>query len=191
MIYVTRHGQTDWNVQKRIMGRQDEPLNATGLEQANETKIKLADTKIDIIICSPLLRAKQTAEIISAGRNIPIIYDRRIIERDYGEFTGKQITDFDFKGFWNYYKNGQYQGAENIQSFFARIYQFLIDVLNNYKGSNVLVVTHGGVSIPISCFFNKRIPTGSLAYANLALKNCEIASFPFKEKIEDKETMCL
>ena len=79
MIYVTRHGQTDWNVQKKVMGRCDEPLNETGLQQAEETRNNLLNTKIDIIICSPLQRAKQTAEVINTDRNIPIIYDDRII----------------------------------------------------------------------------------------------------------------
>ena len=90
MIYVTRHGQTDWNVQKKVMGRCDEPLNETGLQQAEETRNNLLNTKIDIIICSPLQRAKQTADVINKGRNIPIIYDDRIVERDFGEFEGKQ-----------------------------------------------------------------------------------------------------
>ena len=75
MIYVTRHGQTDWNVQKRVMGRCDEPLNNNGINQAIETKNNLLNKDIDLIICSPLLRAKQTANIINEGRNISIVYD--------------------------------------------------------------------------------------------------------------------
>ena len=177
MIYVTRHGQTDWNVQKKVMGRCDEPLNETGLKQAEETKNSLLNTNIDIIICSPLKRAKQTAEIINEGRNIPIIYDERIIERDFGEFEGKQTKDFDFYGYWNYYKNEQYQRAENIQRFFERIYGFLDDVMKEYQGKNVLIVAHGGVSIPVNCFFNKRIPEGSLVDAGLVLGNCQVASY--------------
>ena len=177
MIYVTRHGQTDWNVQKKVMGRCDEPLNETGLQQAEETRNNLLNTKIDIIICSPLQRAKQTAEVINTGRNIPIIYDDRIIERDFGEFEGKQTKDFDFHGYWNYYKNEQYQRAENIQSFFERIYEFLKDVTEKYQGKNVLIVAHGGVSIPVNCFFNNRIPEGSLVDAGLVLENCQVASY--------------
>ncbi len=177
MIYVTRHGQTDWNIQKRVQGRHDEPLNEMGLHQAEETKNSLLNTKIDIIICSPLKRAKQTAEIINEGRNIPIVYDDRIAEREFGEFEGKQTKDFDFKGFWDYYKNEQYQRAENIQSFFERIDGFLKDIIKEYQGKNVLVVAHGGVSIPINCFFNKKIPEGSLVDAGLSLGNCQVLSY--------------
>lgn len=52
VIYITRHGQTDWNVQKKVMGRCDEPLNENGLKQAEETRKKLIDIDIDLIICS-------------------------------------------------------------------------------------------------------------------------------------------
>lgn len=177
MIYITRHGQTDWNIQKKVMGRCDEPLNNTGVNQAFETKNNLLDTDIDLIICSPLLRAKQTAEIINEDRNIPIIYDNRIIERDFGEFEGMQTNDFDFNGYWDYYKNKQYQTAENIQVFFERIYDFLNDIMKKYNDKNVLLVAHGGVSIPVACFFSKNIPTGSLVEAGLVLGNCQVLSY--------------
>ncbi len=177
MILLTRHGQTDWNVQKKVMGRCDEPLNKKGKEQALETRDSLKETNIDLIICSPLQRAKQTAEIINEGRNIPIIYDDRIIERDFGEFEGKEQKDFDFHGYWNYYRNDKYQQAENIQDFFERIYGFLDDITDKYKGKNVLIVAHGGVSIPVSCYFSKNIPEGSLVEAGLVLGNCQVASY--------------
>jgi broad specificity phosphatase PhoE len=177
MIYITRHGQTDWNAQKKVMGRCDEPLNNNGISQAIETKNNLLNKDIDLIICSPLLRAKQTAIIINEDRNIPIIYDDRIIERDFGEFEGMQTSDFDFNGYWNYYKNEQYQRAENIQLFFERIYNFLDYIVKNYSDKNVLIVAHGGVSIPVACYFNQNIPTGSLVEAGLVLGNCQVLSY--------------
>lgn len=78
------------------MGRCDEPLNNTGINQAFETKNHLFDKDIDLIICSSLLGAKQTAEIINKNRNLLIIYDNRIIERNFEEFEGMQTSDFDF-----------------------------------------------------------------------------------------------
>ena len=180
-ILLTRHGQTDWNVQKKVMGRCDEPLNEKGKEQAIETSDNLKDTDIDLIICSPLKRAKQTAEIIDKGRNIPIIYDDRIIERDFGEFEGKETKDFDFHGYWNYYKNDKYEQAENIQEFFKRIYVFLDDVTEKYKDKNILIVAHGGVSIPVACYFKKEIPEGSLVEAGLVLGNCQVATYSVED----------
>lgn len=182
MIYITRHGQTDWNVQKKVMGRCDEPLNETGLQQASETRDNLLNTDIDLILCSPLQRARQTADVINKDRNIPIIYDERIIERDFGEHEGKQTKDFDFHGYWNYYKNEQYESAENIQKFFKRIYDFLDDIIKRYQDKNILIVAHGGVSIPVACFFNGNIPEGSLVEAGLVLGNCQVASYTIDEK---------
>lgn len=184
MIYITRHGQTNWNVQKKVMGRCDEPLNETGLNQAEETRNNLMNTDIDLIICSPLKRARQTAEIINRDRNIPIIYDERIIERDFGEFEGMETKNFDFHGYWNYYKNMQFESAENIQVFFKRVYDFLEDITEKYKDKNVLLVAHGGISIPVACFFNGNIPEGSLVDAGLVLGNCQVASYTNDSKIK-------
>ena len=176
-IYVTRHGQTNWNVEKKVMGRCDEPLNEVGLKQAEETRKNLLDKDIDLIISSPLKRAKKTASIINRDRDIKIIYDERIIERDFGEFEGLATKDFDFAGYWNYYKNNYYEKAENIQEFFDRVYSFLDDILKKYKDKNILIVAHGGISIPIACYFNGNIPNGTLLDAGLVLGNCEIAKY--------------
>lgn len=177
MIYVTRHGQTDWNVQKKVMGKCDQPLNEKGIEQAQIVRDNLINTNIDLIICSPLLRAKQTAIIISENRNIEIIYDDRISERDFGEFEGLTTNDFAFLSYWDYYKNEKYTKAENIQKFFERIYGFLDEYVEKYSDKDILIVGHGGVSIPIACYFNKNIPVGSLVETDLVLGNCEIVSY--------------
>ena len=105
-IIITRHGQTDWNFKHLMQGSTDIKLNQKGIEQAEEVASKLEKEIIDLIICSPLVRARQTAEIINKNRNIPIRYDYRIVERDYGEYEGKSSNDFDFKEFWNYNCNG-------------------------------------------------------------------------------------
>lgn len=153
MIYITRHGQTNWNVLKKVMGKVDEPLNEKGIEQANITKNNLNSMNIDLIICSPLLRAKQTAQIINEGLNAEIIYNERISERDFGEFEGMETKDFDFWGYWDYYKNEKYKRAENIQEFFKRICAFLDDITQKYKNMNILLVTHRKFSVQIFKLF--------------------------------------
>ena len=177
MMYLTRHGQTDWNAVNRVMGAIDMPLNTIGLEQAKQKHNDLLEANIDLIICSPLLRAKQTADIINKDRNIPIIFDSRISERDFGEFEGKNIDEFDFSSYWNYYQNQKYNNSENIQSFFKRVYEFLDDVISKYKDKNVLLVTHGGVGIATECYFKKEIPEGYLINTDMSLDNCEIKKY--------------
>ena len=175
-IYIVRHGRTNWNNERKAQGISDIPLNETGIEQAYETKKNIENLDIDLIICSPLLRAKQTAEIINE-KNIPIIYDDRIKERNYGKVEGKSVYDVDFNGFWDYYKNIKYEDIETVQEVFDRIYKFLEDIIKNYKDKNILLVTHAGIGMAVDCFFTKNIPEGSLIEAGLQLKNCEVKEY--------------
>lgn len=68
-ILLTRHGQTEWNLLKKVQGKADIELNEKGIKQAEETRDSLKNEKIDLILCSPLKRAIQTAEIINQGRD--------------------------------------------------------------------------------------------------------------------------
>ena len=181
MIYIVRHGETDWNVLGKVQGKQDISLNEKGREQALLTKKDLDNKEIDLIITSPLKRAKETAEIINKDRNLPMIVDDRIKERDFGEFEGELFTILDTKPFWDYYINEEYKEAESVQEFFKRIYDFLDDIIVKYKDMNVLLVTHGGVSLPVHCYFNKIIPEGSLIKANIMLDNCEVKEFRLED----------
>ena len=88
-LLLTRHGQTDWNVAGKIQGTTDIELNETGKIQAKETGKKLLNYDIDVIISSPLKRAKNTAEIIRGDRDIEILLDDGLKERCFGEFEGK------------------------------------------------------------------------------------------------------
>ena len=174
-ILVTRHGETDWNLLKKIQGRVDNELNEKGISQARETKEKLKDEKIDLIICSPLKRTRQTADIINEGRNIEIIYDEDIIERDFGEFEGCDVSELDKVDFWNPLNDFSSLRAENVNDLFKRINNFLEKIKKEYPDKRILIVTHGGVSIPIYCYFNEIENDKKLYF--YSLKNCEVASY--------------
>ena len=79
-IYFTRHGETDWNKAIMIQGHVEIDLNETGRKQAQEAHDKLLNVPIDLIFCSPLRRAQETAKIIRGERDIPLIIDNRLIE---------------------------------------------------------------------------------------------------------------
>ena len=181
-ILLTRHGQTEWNVLKKVQGKANIELNETGQNQALITAQNLLDKEIDLIISSPLKRALQTAEIINKNKNIPLIIDERISERDFGEFEGKSTTDFDFNGFWSYKQNQEYETAENIKAFFDRVYSFLDDIKTKYNGKRILIVSHGGISIPVKCYFNGIPDIDTLL--PLCIDNCEIAKFNYIERDE-------
>jgi broad specificity phosphatase PhoE len=139
-IYFVRHGKTEWNKLKKMQGSADIPLNEEGIEQAYKTKELISNIEFDCAICSPLTRTKQTLNIILDDKKIPVIYDERIVERNYGEFEGTtKNVDFDYNEFWNYTKNVKYKKAENIRDFFERIYSFLDD-LKTKEYEKVLIV---------------------------------------------------
>lgn len=174
-IYITRHGRTNWNIEKKVQGKADISLNKEGIDQAYQTREKLLKENIDLIISSPLVRAKQTADLINEGREIPIIYDDRISERDFGELEGLKQDDFDFPGFWSYKRNLKYERAENIKDFFNRIYGFMDDTIFKYSDKNILLVTHGGVSIPLRTYFEGIPEDDNLL--SLVIDNCEYVTY--------------
>ena len=83
-LYVIRHGNTDWNLESRMQGQTNIKLNEIGIEQANKVRKIIEEKNIDLIISSPLDRAKQTAEIINQNMNKPIEYNDKIMERKFG-----------------------------------------------------------------------------------------------------------
>lgn len=83
MLYIMRHGRTDWNVLHKLQGRTDIPLNDEGIKMAEAAALKYKDVHFDICYCSPLKRAKKTAEILLVGRDIPIISDDRKVIQPY------------------------------------------------------------------------------------------------------------
>lgn len=88
LLYVLRHGVTQWNKQKKVQGVMDIPLAQEGIILAKQTGEALKDVHFDLCFTSPLTRAKQTAQCVLGNRNIPIIEDKRIQEINFGELEG-------------------------------------------------------------------------------------------------------
>ena len=88
MLYITRHGKTDWNSKHKLQGRTDIPLNDEGRKMAEQAAEEYSNIHLDVCYCSPLLRAKETAEIMLKNRNVPIICDERLVEMCFGKYEG-------------------------------------------------------------------------------------------------------
>lgn len=153
-ILIIRHGETDWNCEKRLQGRTDIELNDTGRKQAFEAKKMLDKRDIDLVVCSPLKRARETASIIVGERNIPIICDDRVMERSFGDIEGSLIKDIDLSDAWELGGSLKYDGMESSELLMARITDFLNDMYSKYSDKTILVVTHGAVTIGVGCYFN-------------------------------------
>jgi broad specificity phosphatase PhoE len=170
----------------KLQGRKDIELNEVGQEQAEMTRNKLKNEKIDLIISSSLKRAKQTAEIINKEFNVDILEEERLVERGYGDFEG--ITKIELKEMkkkdsriedaCNYIKNISIYNMETMQDLCKRIYDFLDEITHKYKDKNILLVTHGSASIPIKCYFMK-YPLENLVDREKikGLENCEVVKY--------------
>ena len=92
-FYFLRHGQTDWNVAGRFQGHTDIPLNEAGLAQARAAAEALAACRIDLIVASPLIRARKTAEIVAEQLQRPLLFDDELKERHFGSLEGLIVND--------------------------------------------------------------------------------------------------
>lgn len=92
-VYFLRHGETDWNLEGRTQGRTDIPLNRNGELQAKESGAALKDKEIDVIITSPLKRAKKTAEIVQEQLNVDLIEREAFIELSFGDAEGLTLAE--------------------------------------------------------------------------------------------------
>lgn len=171
MIYIVRHGQTNLNVEGRYGGRIDTPLNKEGIAQAKKLKEKFKNIKLDIVITSPLIRTIQTANEITSKEKIT---DERIIERSNGDLEGKLKSEITEKIDFNDPNEKRYN-IESIVEFRNRIYNFLDEVKEKYKGKNVLIVTHAGVGIYMRAYFEGEPSSGN--YYDYKLENCEYLEY--------------
>lgn len=149
MIYVARHGQTEWNKQKIFNGATEVPLNETGIFQSEQLRDLVKDYNIEICFTSSLTRAVQSTEIIY-GNNY--IVDDRLVEIICGEFEGKLETQESFEAFGNACKNGSL-GVEKFTVFIDRMVSFCEMLVNEYNDRNVLVITHAFNARVMNYFF--------------------------------------
>ncbi len=170
-VYVIRHGEVDSNI-NGVYNLVSDELNEKGFEQANILKEKIKNINYDVIISSPLIRAKQTSEIVNV-LNKEIIYDDRLKERDAGTFKGKSLDLTDRFEYWNY--NTEYhQGDEElIKDFFKRVWDFL-DELKKQNYKSVVISCHSGVSKAIRGYFEG---IGDGDFLKKGLVNCELTLY--------------
>ena len=139
MIYIVRHGETQWNAEGRIQGRRDIELNENGRRQAEAAAEALRGKTFQALITSPLSRAKQTGAILAQYANIgEVREDARIVERDFGELDGARFTE-DVRH--RLYQE-KVQGAESLEEVAERMYAAFREYVREYEG-DILVVSHG------------------------------------------------
>ena len=150
VIYLTRHGQTLWNIEKRLQGRGNSPLTGEGIERAKELRDRIKDIHIDIIYSSPIERALTTANIIKGDKSIEVITDDGLMEMCFGDYEGK-ITDEVMKENPNWDISLIMKGnteltapnGENLAEVRDRVARSMNKIIEENRGKTILIVAHG------------------------------------------------
>lgn len=158
IIYLFRHGETDWNKERRLQGQSDIPLNDFGRALAEETAAALKDIPFDAAFCSPLGRAAETAAIIARRnpRPVPLTEDVRLMEIHFGPYEGHRFDDMKQNDsshpLHNFFCHPERcippAGAESIPAACGRAWAFLQEKILPLEGSckNILIVAHGALN---------------------------------------------
>ncbi|MCR4690898.1 MAG: histidine phosphatase family protein [Lachnospiraceae bacterium] len=157
MLYIIRHGTTEWNKRHKLQGRTDVPLCKEGRQMAELAAKEYAQVHFDICFCSPLIRAKETAQILLAGRQVPVFYDDRLMEMCFGKYEGIensfQIPDCPVNAFFKdpAHYSPEPDGGESMEELFERTGAFLEERVYPAldRGEDVLIVGHGAMNSSI------------------------------------------
>ncbi|MGL4523117.1 MAG: histidine phosphatase family protein [Bacilli bacterium] len=138
-ICLVRHGQTDWNAAGIIQGREDIPLNGFGKQQANDSAVYLENEQWDVLFASPLVRAYHTAQIIGERVGLTTIHtDERLMERCFGEISGKEV------GLLAHHRatNTPIKDMEQDEAIQKRMMHALDEIVESNAGKRILLVAH-------------------------------------------------
>lgn len=160
-IYLTRHGQTEWNLEKRLQGWKDSNLTSKGREGAELLGERLKTVDLDIIFSSSSMRAIETSKIITRGRNIEIKPEDDLREIHTGKWEGNTLPDIEklYPEEYYAYQNTPhlYKPSTNGGETFFQLQERAISVINKIidegKYQNVLIVTHGVTARIIMAYF--------------------------------------
>lgn len=147
-LFVTRHGETIWNTEKRMQGWNDSELTETGIKNAIALGSRLKEIDFQSIYASPSKRTVKTASFIIGGKNQPIIEDENLREINLGEWEG-QTHDYlnqnyskEYHAFWNTPHLYTANTGESFSQLQERVANFLKRILSEHDDGNILVVTH-------------------------------------------------
>jgi broad specificity phosphatase PhoE len=156
-LYITRHGETEWNREKRMQGWLDSNLTENGVKNAVCLGERLKETELTAIFSSPSGRTKATTRLIRGERDIPVIYDENLREIKLGQWEGKthssikEMYHTEFESYWNKPHQFATVGGERFEETRARAIQVLDRIKREYKSGNILIVTH---SVVIKCLYS-------------------------------------
>jgi probable phosphoglycerate mutase len=145
-IYLARHGETDWNAERRLQGETDTALNSTGRQQAAKLADRLKGVRLDAVYSSTLSRSRESAEIARGG--VPLKSLAGLTERRIGKFEGKKLDRKSDPATAREYPkrsrdpDDELDGGESLNQFYARVHITLEDILRQHTSGAILIVGH-------------------------------------------------
>ena len=182
-----RHGETDWNKARRLQGQVDIPLNEYGIHLAEITSQALSHIKFDRIYSSPLIRAYETANIMSKYHNLPVITDSRLLELSFGESEGVSldyINSHPDSNLYDFIHNPEKylppSGGETLESLYDRCGEFLNKVIFPLENEceSILIVAHGALIRGMIYHMNHR---DTSKFWSMVHKNCSVTISEYKD----------
>lgn len=188
-VYLTRHGQTVWNLDKRLQGSGNSDLTDLGIYQAEQLKKRLDNINLDIVYTSPLERAKKTANILRGNRDIEVVDVDGFKEISFGEYEGHTEEELlkvgkgkEIKEIFNGSMDIKAPGGESLRELYNRVGEALDNILKNSINKNILIVAHGMTLKAIMNYFNKGngFYKEIMGQASLSKINCFDDRFDFE-----------
>lgn len=182
-VYLVRHGETQWNAERRIQGQSDSPLTAHGERQAWQVGERARTLGITHIITSDLGRTRRTAEIIAEACGCSVIADARLRELDMGVLEKRHIDSLSEEEGWrrqlvNGTPDGRIPQGESMQELSERMHAALAACLELPAGSRPLLVSHG---IALGCLVSTILGLPAYAERRLRLRNCSISRVDYQQ----------
>ena len=185
-VYLVRHGETQWNAERRIQGQSDSPLTAKGEQQAMQVATRAKELGITHIISSDLGRTRRTAEIIAQACGCDIIFDSRLRELNMGVLEKRHIDSLteEEENWRRQLVNGTVDGripeGESMQELSDRVNAALESCRDLPQGSRPLLVSHG---IALGCLVSTILGLPAWAERRLRLRNCSISRVDYQESL--------
>jgi probable phosphoglycerate mutase len=158
-LFITRHGETEWNVQKRMQGWKNSNLTERGVANAKALGESLKEIEFNRVYCSPLNRTRHTTELILNGRDIEVVYEENLREIHLGEVEGLNqqeanaiYSDFSIH-FWEKPHLYKAKSGEDFYQVRERVINTLNRIITENPSGNVLIVTHGVILKTIHSYF--------------------------------------
>lgn len=182
-VYLVRHGETEWNVARRIQGQSDSPLTATGRLQARQVAERIKSEGITHIITSDMGRTRETAQIIAEVCGCEIITEPRLRELNMGVLEQREIERLTEqeeqwrKSLIDGTEGGRIPEGESMEELYERMFAALNSCLDLPEGSRPLLVSHG---IALSTLLSRILGVPAYSERRLRLRNCSISRVDYQ-----------